>query len=161
MSSHTHLPDHASPIPGSGLRRATAFLVPLSISLLGGCSSSILDPAGRIGADEKALIVRTTALMLIVVIPVIVMTLAFAWKYRASNDQATYTPEWSHSTRIELVIWIVPLVIVAILAGLTWRSSHDLDPFKPIASNARPINIEVIALDWKWLFVYPEQHIAT
>jgi cytochrome o ubiquinol oxidase subunit II len=130
-------------------------------SLLSGCSHSILDSGGQIGADEKTLIVTATALMLIVVIPVIAMTLAFAWKYRASNDKATYTPNWSHSTKIEVVIWAVPCVIVAFLAVLTWKSSHDLDPFQPIESSAKPITIEVVALDWKWLFIYPEQHIAT
>jgi cytochrome o ubiquinol oxidase subunit 2 len=129
--------------------------------MLAACSGSILDPAGQIGADEKTLIVKATLLMLIVVVPVIVLTLVFAWKYRASNEKAAYTPEWSHSTRIELVIWAAPLVIVAILAGMTWTSSHELDPFKPIVARARPITIQVVALDWKWLFVYPEQGIAT
>jgi cytochrome o ubiquinol oxidase subunit 2 len=133
----------------------------MSASLLNGCGGSILDPAGRIGADEKTLIITTTALMLIVVIPVIVLTLAFAWKYRASNTRATYSPDWAHSTRIELAIWTLPCIIIGILAVLTWKSSHDLDPYKPIESGAKPITIEVVALDWKWLFIYPEQHIAT
>jgi cytochrome o ubiquinol oxidase subunit 2 len=128
---------------------------------LGGCSAAILDPAGRIGADEKTLILTATALMLVIVVPVIAMTLAFAWKYRATNTQARYAPDWSHSTRIELVIWTVPCIIVAILAVITWQSSHDLDPYRPIVSSARPITIEVVALDWKWLFIYPEQQIAT
>jgi cytochrome o ubiquinol oxidase subunit 2 len=133
----------------------------LCASLLAGCGNSILDPAGQIGADEKALIVRATLLMLIVVVPVIVLTLVFAWKYRASNEKAAYAPEWSHSTAIELVVWAVPVVIVAILAWMTWTSSHRLDPFRPIAARGKPVTIQVVALDWKWLFVYPEQGIAT
>jgi cytochrome o ubiquinol oxidase subunit 2 len=153
--------NHASSMASRRRRRIPPLLVGLAASLLSGCSGAILDPAGRIGADEKRLLIATTALMLTVVVPVIVMTLFFAWKYRASNERAAYTPEWSHSTRIELVIWTVPFIIVALLAVLTWKSSHDLDPYKPIESSAKPITIEVVALDWKWLFIYPEQHIAT
>ncbi|WP_459615886.1 ubiquinol oxidase subunit II [Bordetella sp. 2513F-2] len=132
-----------------------------AVMLLGGCSMEILSPKGDIGQQEKQLILIALGLMLIVVVPVIVMTLWFAWKYRASNTSATYAPRWSHSTAIEVVVWTVPCIIVAILAVLTWKSSHALDPYKPIEADAKPVTIEVVSLDWKWLFIYPEQGIAT
>ncbi|WP_442908950.1 ubiquinol oxidase subunit II [Halopseudomonas sp.] len=133
----------------------------LPLLLLGGCKMVLLDPKGQIGMDEKSLIITATLLMLIVVIPVIVMTLAFAWKYRASNTAATYRPDWAHSNRIELVVWLVPCVIVAILGTITWTSTHELDPYRPLDSDVKPIEIQVVSLDWKWLFIYPEQGIAT
>jgi cytochrome o ubiquinol oxidase subunit 2 len=99
--------------------------------------------------------------MLLVVIPVIAMTLVFAWKYRASNPRATYAPNWAYSRRIELVTWGLPCIIVAILATLAWRSTHELDPYRPLVASEQPIVIDVVALDWKWLFIYPQQGIAT
>ncbi len=136
-------------------------LVWLPLLMLGGCNMALLDPKGQVGMDEKSLIITATLLMLIVVVPVIVMTLAFAWKYRASNTKATYRPNWSHSNRIELVVWLVPCVIVAILGTITWTSTHELDPYRPLDSDVKPIEIQVVSLDWKWLFIYPEQGIAT
>jgi len=130
-------------------------------ALLSGCHYSVLDPKGQIAADEKSLIITSTLLMLIVVIPVIVLTLWFAWKYRASNTSATYLPNWSYSHRIEAVVWAVPCAIVLVLGVLTWKTTHQLDPFRPIDSKVKPMTIEVVSLDWKWLFIYPEQHIAT
>ena len=99
--------------------------------------------------------------MLIVVIPVIFMTLYFAWKYRESNTSATYTPNWSYSHRIEAVVWAVPIAIILVLGTITWKTTHELDPYKPLESSVKPITIEVVSLDWKWLFIYPDQHIAT
>ncbi len=122
----------------------------------------LLDPKGLIAADEKNIMLTAVYLMLIIVIPVIILTILFAWRYRASNTKAVYAPEWSHSTLIEVVCWSVPCIIIGMLATITWLSSHDLDPFKPIsAGNTKPVIIEVIALDWKWLFIYPEENIAT
>ena len=134
-----------------------------SVLLLSGCKAALLDPKGPIGADERTLIITALVLMLLVVVPVIVMTLVFAWKYRASNKNAEYRPNWSHSTAIEVIVWSVPCVIILILGTLTWKTSHSLDPFKPLktADNVKPITIEVVALDWKWLFIYPDQHVAT
>ena len=133
---------------------------------LSGCKMSVLDPKGQIGADEKTLIMVATGLMLLVVIPVIVLTLYFAWKYRASNTSATYTPNWSHSNRIEAVVWAVPCAIIVALGIITWKTSHTLDPYEPIDTVAgapakKPIEVEVVSLDWKWLFIYPEQHVAS
>jgi cytochrome o ubiquinol oxidase subunit 2 len=130
--------------------------------LLGGCDQiALLDPKGPIGVDEKHLMVVATLLMLIVVVPVIVMTIGFAWRYRASNTRAVYTPNWSHSNKIEFVVWLVPCLIIAVLATITWTSTHTLDPYRPIASSAEPLDVEVVSLDWKWLFIYPKQHIAS
>jgi cytochrome o ubiquinol oxidase subunit 2 len=114
-----------------------------------------------IAADEKSLIITATLLMLLVVIPVIFLTLYFAWKYRESNTEATYTPNWSYSHRIEAVVWAVPCAIILVLGTITWKTTHSLDPYKPLESTVKPITIDVVALDWKWLFIYPDQHIAT
>ena len=137
-------------------------LLPLfGMLLLGGCNMTLLDPVGQVGIDEKNLIITATLLMLLVVIPVIAMTFIFAWKYRASNTKATYAPKWSHSTKIEVVIWTVPILIIIALGVITYKSTHALDPYRPIESDVKPITIEVVAMDWKWLFIYPEQGIAT
>ncbi|AUH52516.1 ubiquinol oxidase subunit II [Chromobacterium sp. ATCC 53434] len=131
------------------------------VALLSGCQGGILDPKGPVAADQKSLIITATALMLLVVIPVIVMTLFFAWKYRASNTDAAYEPKWSHSTKIEIVVWLIPCIIIAFLATLTWKSTHKLDPYRPLDSAVKPIQVQVVALNWKWLFIYPEQQIAS
>jgi cytochrome o ubiquinol oxidase subunit 2 len=129
--------------------------------LLSGCNMTLLDPKGQVGLDERNLIITATLLMLLVVVPVIFMTFAFAWKYRASNKDAVYTPKWSHSTKIEIAVWTIPVLIIIALGYVTYKSTHALDPYKPLESDVKPITIEVVALDWKWLFIYPEQGIAT
>ncbi|AIN47183.1 ubiquinol oxidase subunit II [Candidatus Palibaumannia cicadellinicola] len=132
------------------------------MGLLSGCSNVVLmNPKGQIGLEERSLILTALGLMLIIVIPVIAMAIIFAIKYRASNIKATYSPNWYHSTKIELVVWSIPIMIIIFLAILTWKSTHVLDPCKPIPSAAKPMMIQVIALDWKWLFIYPEYCIAT
>jgi len=132
-----------------------------TILMLAGCNSALLDPKGSIGVQEKELIITALLLMLIVVIPVILMTIYFAYRYRESNTGEEYAPDWSHSTKIEVVVWTIPIIIIAILAAITWRSTHELEPSKPIESDVKPITIEVVSLDWKWLFIYPEENIAT
>jgi cytochrome o ubiquinol oxidase subunit II len=129
--------------------------------LLGGCSTALLDPKGDIGMQEKHLILLALGLMLLVVVPVILLTLYFAWRYRESNRHATYAPKWAHSTTIEVVVWAIPCVIVAILALVIWRTTHSLDPSQPIESQSKPIRVEVVALNWKWLFIYPEYGVAS
>ncbi|WP_404601031.1 ubiquinol oxidase subunit II [Dyella lipolytica] len=121
----------------------------------------VLSPKGDVGMQEKSLILIALGLMLLVVIPVIAMTLIFAWRYRASNTKATYAPKWSHSTAIEAVVWTIPCIIIAILATITWRTSHTLDPYKPLDSKVKPITIQVVSLDWKWLFIYPDYGVAS
>jgi cytochrome o ubiquinol oxidase subunit 2 len=137
--------------------------------LLAGCNMVLLHPSGTVAAQQGHLIVVSTVLMLLVVVPVIALTVIFAWRYRQSNSTAAYTPDWDHSTQLELVIWAAPLLIIIALGALTWISSHTLDPYRALrrldASRAvpaavKPLTIEVVALDWKWLFIYPEQGIA-
>lgn len=132
-----------------------------STVMLSGCNMVLMNPKGAIGVEQRTLIITAIALMLIVVIPVIFMAFAFAWKYRASNKDAKYSPNWSHSNKIEAVVWTIPIIIIAILGTITWKTTHELDPFKPIVSDKKPMTIEVVSLDWKWLFIYPEQGIAT
>ncbi|MFJ2360609.1 ubiquinol oxidase subunit II [Pseudomonas fluorescens] len=137
-------------------------LVPLlGTLLLGGCNMTLLNPTGQVGLEQRNLIITATLLMLLVVVPVIVMTFLFAWKYRASNKDAVYTPKWSHSTKIEVAVWTIPVLIIIALGYITYISTHKLDPYRPIESDVKPVTIEVVALDWKWLFIYPEQGIAT
>lgn len=143
--------------PTRWLGAGTALLA----TLLSGCKGGILDPKGPIGADEKSLILTATFLMLLVVVPVILMTLVFAWKYRASNSAAVYTPKWAHSTKIEVVVWTIPVIIVIGLAILAWETTHKLDPYRPLESDKAPIKVDVVALNWKWLFIYPDLGIAT
>lgn len=141
--------------------RWTRFLPSLGLLLLAGCNMTLLDPKGQVGVDIKGIILIATWLMLLVVVPVIVLTLVFAWKYRATNKAARYEPDWSHSTKIEVVVWLIPCIIIAVLGYITWKSSHDLDPYKPLESSVKPITVEAVALNWKWLFIYPELKIAT
>jgi cytochrome o ubiquinol oxidase subunit II len=133
--------------------------------LLGGCSSALLDPKGDIGVQEKHLILVALGLMLLVVIPVIALTLFFAWRYRASNTRATYAPKWAHSTAIEVVVWSIPCVIIVTLGVLIWKTTHSLDPYRPIESRQdpqrKPLRVDVVALNWKWLFIYPDYGVAS
>jgi cytochrome o ubiquinol oxidase subunit 2 len=142
----------------------------LPLSLLAGCNMVLLNPSGDIAAQQGRLIVISTVLMLLIIVPVIALTLFFAWKYRQSNKEATYSPDWDHSTQLELAIWGAPLLIIIALGALTWISTHTLDPYRPLAridaqrpipADTKPLVVEVVALDWKWLFLYPEQGIAT
>ncbi len=140
-----------------------ARVLPLVVCVgLGACSNlTVLDPKGAVGADEKRLILTAAALMLLVVVPAIVLVFVFAWRYRAGNARARYAPEWEGSRRLEAVIWGVPVLIVAALASLAWIYSHSLDPFKPLPSRASPITIQAVSLNWKWLFIYPDQGVAS
>ncbi len=127
---------------------------------LSGCSLALFDSKGTIGVQEGNLILTAIGLMLLVVIPAIVMTVLFGWRYRASNKAATYSPDWSHSYGIEAVVWGGPILIIVVLAMITWKTSHSLDPYKPIESEVKPIQVDVVAMNWKWLFIYPEQGVA-
>ncbi len=132
----------------------------IALLSLSGCEAALMNPKGWIGQEQRSLILIAIGLMLIVVVPVIVMTVVFAWKYRSSNKAAPYLPDWAHSHRIEWVVWLVPCLIILILGTITWRTTHSLDPRQPLASSQPPLTIEVVAMDWKWLFIYPEQGIA-
>jgi len=142
----------------------SSMLLALSIgfmALLSGCEKGVLYPKGMIATDERDLMITAILLMLIVVIPVFFMTFWFAWKYRESNTKAKYTPDWAHSNKLEAIVWTIPCIIIIILGTITWITTHDLDPYKPLDVPGKPITIEAVALDWKWLFIYPEQGIAT
>jgi cytochrome o ubiquinol oxidase subunit 2 len=137
---------------------------------LSGCDLLVLSPPGDIAAQQGRLVIDSTLLMLLIIVPVIALTGLFAWRYRASNRDATYKPDWDHSTQLELIIWAAPLMIIIALGAITWITTHTLDPYRPldriakdrpIPEGTKPLVIEVVALDWKWLFFYPEQNIAT
>lgn len=132
-----------------------------SVVLLAGCHLALFDPKGDIGMQERHLIVLSLGIMLAVVIPVIALTLFFFWRYRATNTRATYAPDWAHSTPIEVVVWTIPCIIVAFLGVLIWRTTHSLDPYRALPSNVPSVRVQVVALNWKWLFIYPDQGIAT
>lgn len=133
--------------------------------VMAGCDMVVMSPSGDIAAQQRDLIVISTILMLLIIVPVVFLTLFFAWRYRRSNTSATYDPEWHHSTALEVVIWSAPLAIIIALGAITWISTHKLDPYRPldrldaeraIPADARPLTVEVVALDWKWLFFYPD-----
>jgi cytochrome o ubiquinol oxidase subunit 2 len=152
------------------LTKSRARLLPLAATaLLSGCNTVLLHPSGDVAAQQGHLIVVSTVLMLLIIVPVIALTLFFAWHYRQSNTEAIYAPDWNHSIQLELVIWAAPLLIVIALGALTWINTHTLDPYRPlrqidaqrgIRAPSRPLTVEVVALDWKWLFLYPDQGIA-
>lgn len=121
----------------------------------------LLNPVGPISAHEKTLILVAFWIMLAVAIPVFVMTFYFAWRYRASNKKAPYLPNWDFSWKIDIVIWALPIIIVIALGVISWQTTHSLAPYRPLASDKKPINVDVVSLDWKWLFIYPDQHIAS
>lgn len=122
---------------------------------------AVLNTKGTIAEQQRGLLVTATLLMLIVVVPVFAMTIGFALRYREGNKKATYKPDWHGSKFAEFTWWLIPFIIIAILSAIIWRSSHALDPFKPIESDKKAVTIQVVALEWKWLFIYPEQDIAT
>ena len=126
-----------------------------------GSSFPLLFPSGSVGVGERDLMIRATLLMLIVVVPVILLAIFIAWHYREGNKKAAYTPNWEQSKLEELVWWSIPLEIVLVLAALTWTSTHELDPVKHIPSEEPSYVIQVVALPWKWLFIYPEEGVAS
>ena len=120
-----------------------------------------MDPVGPVGQAEKTILINSTAIMLAIVIPVIIATIAFAWWFRRGNTKATYRPDWEYSGAIEMVVWAIPALTIMLLGGITWIGSHDLEPSKPLPSKTQPLKVDVVSLDWKWLFIYPDQGVAT
>jgi len=129
--------------------------------LAAGCNRGVLDPIGPIAAQEKQLLINSTAIMLAIVIPTMIATVAFAFWFRRGNKKATYRPDWEYSGAIELVVWAIPALTIMLLGGITWIGSHDLDPGKPLKSNVPALRVDVVSIYWKWLFIYPDQGIAT
>ncbi|MGB6308955.1 MAG: ubiquinol oxidase subunit II [Steroidobacteraceae bacterium] len=158
-------PDRLSPdVPRTPIASATrlrAIAVTGATMLLTACNEGVLDPHGPVGKAERVILYDSTVIMLAVVIPVILLTLVFAWWFRAGNKQASYRPDWEFSGRIEMIIWSIPALVILFLGGIAWTSSHDLDPPAPLADSTAPLDIEVISLDWRWLFIYPHEGVAS
>lgn len=138
--------------------------------MLAGCNAVVLSPSGDIAVQQRDILFQSTALMLLIVIPVLVLIVLTAWRYRESNTAARNDPDWDHSTRLELVIWSIPLLIIICIGAITWASTHLLDPYRPLGriaadrplpQNVKSLRVDVVALDWKWLFIYPDYGIAT
>lgn len=140
-------------------------IIVTALASLDGCGETVLSPIGPIGAAERTILLDSVAIMLAIVVPTIAATLAFAWWFRAGNRRARYLPTWQYSGELELLVWSVPALVVLFLGGIAWVGSHDLDPAVPLSTDtkaaAKTLEIEVVSLDWKWLFIYPEQQIAS
>jgi cytochrome o ubiquinol oxidase subunit 2 len=134
---------------------AAAFL----LTPLAGCGG-VLDPQGPIGKSQKLILIDSLTIMLAIVVPTILAILGFAWWFRASNSRATYRPDWAFSGQLELIVWAIPALVITFLGGIAWFGSHALDPYKAIPSTTQPVEIEVVALNWKWLFIYPDEEVA-
>jgi cytochrome o ubiquinol oxidase subunit II len=136
-------------------------VVLIGAATLSGCTEGVLDPKGPIATAERQILFNSLGIMLAIVIPTILATLGVAYWFRSSNWRARYMPDFTYSGRLEVLVWSIPIMTVLLVGGVAWVGSHDLDPPKPITSAAKPVKIQVVSLDWKWLFIYPEQGIAT
>ena len=147
--------NRTSGYPMASVTRASArwlrtIAVTSAAMLVASCDEGVLDPDGPVGKAERIILYDSTAIMLAVVIPVIVLTLVFAWWFRAKNSRARYRPDWEYSGRIEMIIWSIPALVILFLGGIAWTGSHNLDPPAPLEGSATPLDIEVISLDWRW-----------
>jgi cytochrome o ubiquinol oxidase subunit II len=151
-----------SQFPQTALARACPrAILGLSFFGLASCSGGVLDPLGPVGAGDAKILINAALVMLAIVIPTILLAFWMAWHYRASNKKAEYLPYWSYSGRIEAVVWSIPTLTIMFIGGLIWMGSYQLDPFKPLPSKSPPLEVQVVSLDWKWLFIYPQQRVAT
>jgi cytochrome o ubiquinol oxidase subunit 2 len=125
------------------------------------CNRGILDPVGPVAGAEKQILINSTAIMLAIILPTMIATVAIAWWFRRGNSKATYRPDWEYSGAIELVVWAIPALTIMLLGGIAWIGSHELEPSKPLKSDKPALRVDVVSLDWKWLFIYPDQHVAT
>jgi cytochrome o ubiquinol oxidase subunit 2 len=128
---------------------------------LAGCARGVLDPAGPVGRDDAQIFMDALYIMLAIVVPTILLAFWMAWRYRASNTRAKYLPYWSYSGRIEAIVWAIPILTIMFIGGVIWIGSYRLDPFRPLPSKTPPLQVQVVALDWKWLFIYPRQGVAS
>lgn len=138
----------------------TAFIIILFYEYVSSHNLAVLNPMGEIADKERRLLFITVLLSAVVVLPVFALTIYIGWKYRESNGRAKYAPHWDHDSRLEFAWWAVPIVIISILAVITWQYTHTLDPYKPLNSTKEPVKIQVVALQWRWLFIYPDQRVA-
>ena len=143
------------------MRYSLLAVVLIGAATLGGCTDGVLDPKGPIALAERQILLNALGIMLVIVIPVILATLGVAFWFRASNERARYRPDFTYSGRLELLVWSVPAMTVLLVGGVAWVGAHDLDPGKPFSSTVKPVNVQVVSLDWKWLFIYPDQGIAS
>jgi len=143
------------------MRYVVLAVVLIGATILGGCSEGVLDPQGPIASAERLILFNATGIMLAIVIPTVLATLAVAFWFRASNSHATYLPEFNYSGRLEILVWSIPIMTVILVGGVAWVGSFDLNPPKPITSIVKPLSVQVVSLDWKWLFIYPDQGIAS
>jgi len=144
------------------LARACKGLIVVLLALsLASCSGGVLDPLGPVGADDATILIDATVIMLAIIIPTILLAFWMMWRYRASNPKGEYLPYWSYSGRIEAVVWSIPILTIMFIGGVIWIGSYKLDPFKLLPSKNPPLEVQVVSLDWKWLFIYPEEGIAT
>jgi cytochrome o ubiquinol oxidase subunit II len=142
------------------MRYGLLAVVLVGAAILGGCTEGVLDPKGPIASAERLIMFNSVGIMLTIVIPTILATLGTAFWFRSSNSRARYLPDFSYSGRLELLVWSIPIMTVILVGGVAWVGSHDLDPRKPIVSAVKPVRVQVVSLDWKWLFIYPDEGIA-
>ena len=143
------------------MRHAAFVVLLIGAAALGGCSEGVLDPQGPIASAQRLILFNSTGIMLAIVIPTMLATLGVAFWFRASNTSATYLPDFQYSGRLEILVWSIPIMTVLLVGGVAWVGAHDLDPARPIESAAKPLRVQVISLDWKWLFIYPDEGVAT
>jgi cytochrome o ubiquinol oxidase subunit 2 len=152
------------------VKRLRGLLMLSPALLLSGCNLVLLNPAGDVARQQSELMIASVVIMCLIIVPVLVAIFVIAWRYRASNKSAEYDPEWDHSTQLELMVWSGPLLIIIAIGAMTWIGTHQLDPYRsltrigagrPLAADTKPLEVEVVALNWKWLFFYPQYGIAT
>jgi cytochrome o ubiquinol oxidase subunit II len=143
------------------MRYGVLAVILISAAMLGGCSQGVLDPKGPVASAERLILFNSLGIMLAIVIPTILATLGVAFWFRASNKRARYMPDFDYSGRLEMLVWSIPVITVLLVGGVAWLGSYDLDPPKAIASAVKPVRVQIVSLDWKWLFIYPDQGIAT
>jgi cytochrome o ubiquinol oxidase subunit 2 len=146
---------------GGLLRVPRRALCPCAALALGGCAGGVLEPQGPIGAADSTILLNAVGIMSAIVVPTIAGLLFFAWWFRASNSRARYRPDFVYSGRLELIVWAIPLLVILFLGGVIWIGAHELDPYEPVQSKEAPLEVQVVSLDWKWLFIYPHQGIAS
>src|SRR6266436_1865308 len=165
MPNSSQAPSAAYAAPSTSVRSNMRYgllaVVLIGAATLGGCTEGVLDPKGPIALAERQILLNALGIMLAIVIPVILATIGVAFWFRASNRHASYLPDFEYSGRLELLVWSIPAMTVLLVGGVAWVGAHDLDPRKPIASTVKPVTVQVVSLDWKWLFIYPEQGIAS
>src|SRR5712692_6432796 len=162
-SSQSPSAAHSAPSTSarSNMRYGLLAVVLIGAAILGGCTEGVLDPKGPIAVADRQILLNSLGIMLAIVIPVILATLGVAFWFRASNERARYRPNFAYSGRLEMLVWSIPAMTVFLVGGVAWVGSHEVSPRKPIVSTVKPLRVQVASLDWKWLFIYPDQGVAS